>query len=435
MRSASSSATYGAQSSRFSDGGQPNVRAIYAAVSASLILILIFIWVLALLISPSTLAVPISIVIGLALVPNVAVAVWPGRVPLGILVASFVANVLATAAGVHFGGGADQVSAPLLYTVLIGLSGLLISGRAAFLAAAGSALTYGVVVWMEYAGWLAHRVDYQRPPDRQAATVVMVTLYLLLFAWLVSYVVRQVRASYKRAEDLRGEAVSALSHDLKSPLGIISGYAQMLEEATPAQRAEYVRRIDHATQQALDLVSNVLDAAAESRPMLAQRVPVQINDVIRQVVDPYGFGANGKGVHLSVELADHLPLIQADPQLLSRALGNLVSNAIKYTQRDGHVRVVTAGGDGVITIAVDDDGCGIAPEDQARLFEKYSRVGSGRRVEGTGLGLYIVRRIAEAHGGSVSVSSAVGKGSVFTVRLPIGDVGKRGAGRGWARRV
>lgn len=397
----------------------PDVRGICLAVSAGLLMLLLAMWILEWFVSPTTLALPISAIIVLALVPNLAVAAWPGSAPVAALGASFVADIVGLSAAVHYGGGADQVSAPLLYTIVIGLAGLLVSGRAAFFAAGCSALCYALVVWAEYTHVLPHLVTYQRPPDRQAATVMIVSLNLFLFAWLVSYVVGQIHASYHRAEEVREEAVSALSHDLKSPLGIISGYAQMIDEAPPAERADYVRRIRYSAQEGLDLVSNVLDAAAaDSVPMQARKLPLRLNEMVEQVCDLHRFTAEGKHIRLCTTLAPQLPVIDADAQLINRALGNLLSNAIKYTERGGTVQVSTAAAEDAVLLMVSDSGCGIAAAEQGRLFQKYSRATTSRTTEGTGLGLFIVRRIAEAHGGSVSVSSDVGKGSTFTVRLP-----------------
>jgi two-component system sensor histidine kinase SenX3 len=106
---------------------------------------------------------------------------------------------------------------------------------------------------------------------------------------------------------------------------------------------------------------------------------------------------------------------------LSRAIGNLLSNAIKYTDADGLVEITTASRPGHVTVEVRDNGRGIAPANQVRLFQKYSRVANSAAVEGSGLGLYIVRRIAELHGGTVGVFSDLGKGSTFTLSLPCGS--------------
>jgi len=301
----------------------------------------------------------------------------------------------------------------------IGLVGLILSDRAAFVCAAASAVLYGLIGWGEQSGRLPHYLPYAKPTDDAIATVVCVSVYLFVAAWLVSYAAQQVRAIYQRIEDARREAVSALSHDLKNPLGAIDGYAEMGADAPAAEREDYLRRIRQAARRALDLVHNELDAAAlEGREMVVHREPVRLNELVDEVVDVYRSSAEAKAVRLTTVLAADGPTLSADRQLVGRAIGNLVSNAIKYTAAHGLVEITTAGQSGCVTVSVRDNGCGIAPATQARLFQKYSRVPSGTAVEGSGLGLYIVRRVAEAHGGSVAVVSAVGQGSTFTLSLP-----------------
>ncbi|HVN85850.1 MAG TPA: HAMP domain-containing sensor histidine kinase [Candidatus Binatia bacterium] len=396
-----------------------NVRAIYLTKALVLATILAAVWMLALFVSASTLALPISLVVMLALVPTFVVATQP-EPSVRWLTTSFASDVLAITAGIHYGGGVDQVSAPLLYTAVIGAVGLLISGRAAFGAAGASAASYAAVVAAEYSGWLPHLVAYSRPPDRQLATVIMVSIYLLLVAWVVSYAVAQMRASYRRAEELRAESVSALSHDLKNPLAIIHGYAEMIEEAEGDERIEYARRIQRSVQQALDLVRNVLDASAiDAKPVAPEPVPLNLNELAGQTCEQYRPAADAKGIHLRTVFAMGLPPIEADPQLIGRAIGNLVSNAVKYTDPGGNVEMFTSMNSHEVSVSVRDTGAGISEAEARRLFQKYSRGSSGTRHEGTGLGLYIVRRIAEAHGGSVQVSSVVGRGSTFVLSLPI----------------
>jgi signal transduction histidine kinase len=381
--------------------------------------LLVLFWLLKLFVFHSVPATRYSLIVLLVLLPTLLVALQSEEVPWWLLTLSFGTDIAAVTAGIHFGGGVDNVSGPLLYVLIIGLAGLILSGRTAYFCAVASAVAYGLVGWGEQRGLLAHHLPYAKPGDDAVATVISVSVYLFVAAWIVSYAARQVRAIYQRIEELRREAVSALSHDLKDPLGTIDGYAEMVAEATPVERDNYVRRIRQSARQALDLVHNELDAAAvEGRGMVVNREPVNINELVEKVVDVYRISAEAKGVLVTTSPADTCPLLTADPQLLSRALGNLLSNAIKYADVNGLVEITTAAQPDHVMVSVRDNGSGIAPATQARLFQKYSRAATSSAVEGSGLGLYIVRRIAEAHGGAVGVSSDLGKGSTFTLSLP-----------------
>ena len=382
-------------------------------------LLLVLFWLLKLFVLHSVPATRYSLIILLVLVPTLLVALQSEEVPQWLLTLSFGTDIAAVTTGIHFGGGVDNVSGPLLYALIIGLAGLILSGRTAYCCAAASAVSYGLVGWAEQRGLLAHHLPYAKPRDDAVATVISVSVYLFVAAWIVSYAARQVRGIYQHIEELRREAVSALSHDLKNPLSTIDGYAEMVAQATPVERDDYMRRIRQSARQALDLVHNELDAAAvEGRGMVVNREPVSINELVEKVIDIYRASAEAKGVRLTALPVDNGISVSADRQLLSRALGNLVSNAIKYTESKGRVEITTASQPGRVTLSVRDSGCGITPATQARLFRKYSRLATSAAVEGSGLGLYIVRRIAEAHGGSVGVVSDAGKGSTFTLSLP-----------------
>ena len=394
------------------------VRAVYITKAAAMGALLLLFWTLKLLVFSSVPAGRYSLIVLLVLLPTLLVVIQTDEVPPRMLTFSFAADIAAVTMGIHFGGGVDNVSGPLLYALIIGLAGLIVSGRAAYLCAAASALCYAIVGWGEQRGLLMHHLPYAKPADDAVATVITVSVYLFVAAWIVSYAARQVRRIYQQIEESRREAVSALSHDLKNPLGTIDGFAEMVAGAAPGERQEYLRRIRRSARQALDLVHNELDAAAvEGRGMVVTREPLNINDVVEKVADSYRATAEAKGVQLTTVLGNCAPLA-ADPQLLTRAIGNLVSNALKFTAAAGVVEVTTATRPGSVTVAVRDSGCGITPATQARLFQKYSRAATTTAVEGSGLGLYIVRRVAEAHGGSVSVVSAVGQGSTFTLSLP-----------------
>lgn len=393
--------------------------AIFPIKALLLAFILGSLWLVRWFISPTTLAAQITLAGCLALIPALVVSFGPEPPPGRLLVVSLMADVLALTACIHYGGGVDQVSGPLLYSLIIGLAGMLLSAAAAYVTAALSVFSYSAVVWAEYAGWLPHRVAYSRPPDRQVATVLMVSVYLWVFAWLVSFVSRQVRSSYQRAAAARAEAVSALSHDLKSPLATIHGYATMIESAASAEALSYAQRIAATAHDALDLVRNVLDAtASEQRPLRPECEPVHLPELIAQVAEQHRFMAEARGIEVVVEADGGDLTLAADRRMVGRAVGNLLSNALKYSRRGERVTIRAVRKAGQLVLSVQDTGCGIDPVAQDRLFQPFSRIHGGRDAEGTGLGLYIVRRIAEAHGGAVDVDSAPGRGSVFRIVLP-----------------
>lgn len=396
-----------------------NVRAIFAVKAGALALIFSIYWLIELFVSPFDNGLAISLTIIASLLLTLAVLLLPGGQSPALLRLSLIVDVFALSFGVHLGGGVDNVSVPLLYPAIITLASVLLT-RADTLGIAGlCSFSYAGIVLLEYVGVLPHRVPYSRPPSRQLGTVIPVAVFLFIYGWLISFAMERLRALYRRTEEIRRDALQTLSHDLKNPLSVIYGYARMLETAASEKRRPLERGIERAAQDALDLVSNVLDASAlEGRRLEPRPQPVQLNDLVADVADRYQPTAEASGVRLSTELTPESPLAVVDVQLVSRALGNLLSNAIKYSGKGGQVRVTTAAQNGSLSVRVADNGPGIAADELSLLFRPYSRTSTARGIEGSGLGLYIVRCIAEAHGGRVDVESRPNAGATFTLTLP-----------------
>jgi signal transduction histidine kinase len=229
---------------------------------------------------------------------------------------------------------------------------------------------------------------------------------------------------FKELDALKSEFVSTVSHDLRSPLTLMRGYATMMDMVGELneQQQSYVGKIITGVENMAHLVNDLLDLGRIELGVDLQLEPISILDVLEKVTGTLQIQASQKEIDLSLELPKDLPdHIDADPALFHQAIYNLVENAIKYTSEGGQVFVRVRTLENILVFEIQDTGIGIAPEDMTRLFEKFYR-GKAREARtraGTGLGLAIVRSIAERHGGRVWVESEEGKGSTFYLQVPI----------------
>jgi signal transduction histidine kinase len=228
----------------------------------------------------------------------------------------------------------------------------------------------------------------------------------------------------KEIDTLKSDFVSTVSHDLRSPLTLMRGYATMLEMAGDLneQQKGYTRMIVQGVDNMAKLVNNLLDLGRIDFGVGLQVESIPVLDILERVTSSLQMQAKQKQISLGVELPKDLPhAIEADPALLQQALYNLVENALKYTPEKGVVTVRLETDNSALIFAVEDTGIGIPGSDLPRLFEKFYR-GTNREAlakRGTGLGLAIVKSIAERHGGKVWVESELGKGSTFYLLVPL----------------
>jgi len=229
---------------------------------------------------------------------------------------------------------------------------------------------------------------------------------------------------FKKLDALKSEFVSTVSHDLRSPLTLIRGYATMLQMVGElnAQQTNYGQKIVASVESMSRLVNNLLDLGRIEAGVGLQLEMVPVNEILEKVVSELRLQAAQKHIHLDLMIPDQsIQLIEADQALLQQALHNLVENAIKFTEADGNVDVNLYSMEERIIFEVRDTGIGIAPADQQRIFEKFYRAARRgvHRDRGTGLGLTIVKSIAERHGGRVWLESQLGRGSVFFLEIPV----------------
>jgi signal transduction histidine kinase len=260
---------------------------------------------------------------------------------------------------------------------------------------------------------------------------VFMAAFVVLCAVIVAGIAVTWRLMRRETEmaRLKSDFVANVSHDLRTPLSVIRMFGETLEMGRVSdepRRREYYRVITREAERLSRLIDNVLDfSRIESGRRRYDIVPTAVEPLVRETLESFAYPLAQQAFKVEVTVAPDLPEVPLDPEAVGQALANLVDNAIKYSAED---RVVTVhahveGEELVLTVA--DHGIGIPREEQARIFDKFYRAGrsetQGRR--GSGVGLALVRHVAEAHGGSVSVASAPGEGSRFTLRLPLAEGG------------
>ena len=232
---------------------------------------------------------------------------------------------------------------------------------------------------------------------------------------------RRTVEELRRLSSLRADFVSLVSHELRSPMAAVIGSARTLQqrwrELSPEQREAFLAVIADETSRLSALVGDVLDTSRiEAGTFGYHFADVDLADVVRDSVAAAEIGQDE--VSLRAEVPSTLPVVRGDPDRLRQLVDNLISNAVKYSEPGGEVHVRAAVESGSVVVRVRDEGPGIAEEHQRQIFEKFGRAAGSARP-GTGLGLFLSRAFAEAHGGSLSVESQPGEGATFTLVLPL----------------
>jgi signal transduction histidine kinase len=233
---------------------------------------------------------------------------------------------------------------------------------------------------------------------------------------------RQLEAASRH----KSEFLANMSHELRTPLNAIIGFSEVLAERmfgdVNDKQAEYLRDILSSGWHLLSLINDILDLSKVEAGRLELELarfhlPTALDDAVTLVRER----ATRHGIKLTRTVGEGVGDIVADERKMKQILLNLLSNAVKFTPEGGRVDVTATGADGVVTIAVTDTGIGIAPEDQATIFEEFRQVGrdDARKHEGTGLGLTLAKKFVELHGGQIGVQSQVGRGSTLTFTLPL----------------
>jgi signal transduction histidine kinase len=227
----------------------------------------------------------------------------------------------------------------------------------------------------------------------------------------------------KELDEMKSEFVATVSHDLGSPLQIIQTSAELISKLGPINQPQQnaVDGIIRTVAKTATLVRDLLDLGKVEARVEMEMEPCQLATIIGEAIEGLEERAEAKEIALQINLPQALTPVMGNPIRLAQVVTNLVNNAIKFTPGGGTVTISAQETEGEVAVDVRDTGIGIAPEDQAHVFDKFYRVKSAKvsEIEGTGLGLAIVKSIVEGHGGRMWVESELGQGSTFGFALPI----------------
>ncbi len=259
-------------------------------------------------------------------------------------------------------------------------------------------------------------VDYITKPIRQEEVLARVRTQI------------RMRALVKALMDLdqqKNRFLGICAHDLRSPLSALIGTAELIIECgdeMPAPEArDYVDKMRETGRHMLNLVNDLLDFTAIARGSISlKKVPQLLEDVVNDRIEVARHAASRKRINIETDF-QHIGTVEIDKTRIAQVIDNLLGNAIKFSPESKSIRVSIVPGDNKVVLRISDQGPGISPDEQKKMFAEYQQL-SARPTHGeksTGLGLAIVKRLIDAHGGSIGVDSTLGQGTTFNITLPV----------------
>jgi len=228
-------------------------------------------------------------------------------------------------------------------------------------------------------------------------------------------------------ETLRTDFIANVSHELKTPLSTISAYCEILQDPSLSEeeRALRVQTILRSVRNLSDLITNILRLnRLENQEINSRKEVYSLSNQVVECVLGFETKWEAKGLDINADIAEDV-LVEGDSELLSIVWNNLLSNAIKFTEPGGRIGVEVKKSKDFVEVSVSDTGCGISSQTGKHIFDKFYQGDTSHATEGNGLGLSMVKRIVDLHDGRIDVESEVGKGSTFTIHLPVDVAGDK----------
>lgn len=225
-------------------------------------------------------------------------------------------------------------------------------------------------------------------------------------------------------ETLRSDFIANVSHELKTPLAIIHNYSTMLSSAkiTEEKRIECAKGIGAAAQRFSDMITNILKLnKLENKRIFPQFESYELNEQLCECLLNFEEQLDEKSIETEIDL-DEIVTVSGDRELLSLVWNNLISNAVKFTENGGKIAFDLSTENEYVIVEISDTGCGMSEETGKHIFEKFYQGDTSHHTQGNGLGLALVKRVVDIVGGTISVKSELGRGSVFTIKLKRGDI-------------
>ncbi len=341
-----------------------------------------------------------------------------------LLYVQLIVDTLLVTAGTYFSGGV-QSDFLFLYAVVV-VSATLISLRAVCVATAASVLAFLFLLYGANLGLLPARAGVSGvpgPADFQRLALFVFVAAILGFQSY--YYVSRFKRKDEEILKLKDEFLFRAVHDLRAPLTALKWITERLKKpgflASHPDMREDVRQMQDLSARMLKLIEDLLAVSrGEQADVRLALEPVNTTGLLRQLIGQYAGAAEAANVLISLKPYAAVLNANADADALKEIFSNLIENAVKYNRPGGSVIVSNrAGAGGAVVVEIEDTGIGIAPENLPRLFSPYFRTAEAKRLlPGTGLGLYLVKKLSERMGGRVSVASTPGAGTTFTVELP-----------------